>query len=78
MAKRDKLLERVRNNPRGTRFSDLQRLLGEFGFDLQRVTGSHHIYRHASSRMCNIQEAPGGMAKAYQVEQVLEAIDAAR
>jgi hypothetical protein len=28
--------------------------------------------------MCNIQEAPDGMAKAYQVEQVLEAIDAAR
>jgi len=78
MAKREKLLDRIRNNPRGTRFADLQRLLRASGFELQRVVGSHHIYRHATGRMCNIQEAPGGMAKPYQVEQVLEAIDAAR
>jgi predicted RNA binding protein YcfA (HicA-like mRNA interferase family) len=78
MAKREKLLESIRNNVRGARFSDLQRLLNQFGFALQRISGSHHIYRHPSGRMCNIQEEAGGMAKAYQVEQVLEAIDAAR
>jgi hypothetical protein len=38
---------------------------------------SHHIFRRADGRMCNIQATRDGMAKRYQVDQVLEAIDAA-
>ena len=77
MSKREKLLASVRNNRASTRFSDLQRLLEYEGFGLARVSGSHHIYRRADGRMCNMQESRDGMAKSYQVDQVLEAIDAA-
>src|SRR5262249_5295347 len=77
MSKRAKLLESVRNNRGDTRFSDLQLLLEQHGFRLARITGSHHIYRRADGRMCNIQKTRDGMAKRYQVDQVLEAIDAA-
>ena len=71
------MLERLRNNPAGARFPDLQKLLEHEGFRLARVAGSHHIYRHSDGRMCNIQKTGDGMAKRYQVDQVLEAIDAA-
>jgi hypothetical protein len=67
MSKREKLLQKIRNNPRGTRFSELQKLLGQFRFQLERIAGSHYIYRHPSGRMCNIQETGSGMAKTYQL-----------
>jgi predicted RNA binding protein YcfA (HicA-like mRNA interferase family) len=71
------LLQRIKSNPGGTRFSDLQRLLGQFGFVWERIEGSHHLYRRADGRMCNVQQSSDAMAKKYQVELVLKAIDAA-
>ncbi len=78
MSKRKKLLDKLRNNPRAARFEDLQTVLTHSGFVLARIAGSHFIYRHMDGRMCNIQRASDGGAKRYQIEQVLEAIDAAR
>jgi len=38
-------------------FGDMQRLLKDFGFELDRINGSHHIYRHPTvSELVNIQE----------------------
>jgi predicted RNA binding protein YcfA (HicA-like mRNA interferase family) len=78
MSKRQKLLERLRNNPRGVRFEDLTRALEQSGFVLMRTAGSHLIYREPGGRVCNIQRSSDGKAKPYQVDQVLEAIDGAR
>ena len=78
MSKREKLLSKLRNNPRAARFEDLQRALVNAGFVLARIAGSHFIYRHGSGRMCNIQRARDGGAKPYQIEQIMEAIDATR
>jgi len=44
MGKRDKLRERLKNNPTSARFSDIRKLLEYEGFVLDRVTGSHHIF----------------------------------
>ncbi|WP_035994640.1 type II toxin-antitoxin system HicA family toxin [Leptolyngbya sp. KIOST-1] len=44
MTKRDKLRERLKNNPANARFSDIRKLLEYEGFTLDRVTGSHHIF----------------------------------
>jgi len=44
MTKRDKLLHKVRNNPRAVSIRDLQFLLESFGFALDRIAGSHYIY----------------------------------
>lgn len=45
MTKKDKLFERIKNNPRNVRFSDLRSLLKEENFFLERITGSHHIFK---------------------------------
>lgn len=77
MGKKQKLLDAVKTNPAGVRFSDLIRLLEAVGFAFRRQTGSHCIYVHpdASVPIVNIQDT-GGKAKRYQVEQVLAIIDA--
>ncbi|MEM6283392.1 MAG: type II toxin-antitoxin system HicA family toxin [Chloroflexota bacterium] len=44
MSRDDKLLEKLRNNPKNVRFEDLQKLLESFGFVLKRSSGSHHSF----------------------------------
>jgi len=44
---RRKLLERLKNNPQGATFDDIRRLLSQEGFELDRVTGSHHIFKRS-------------------------------
>jgi len=56
-------------------FSDMQRLAEGFGFRLERVSGSHHIYAHPSiPELVNLQEVDG-QAKPYQVRQFLRLIE---
>lgn len=46
MTKRDKLLQRIRNNPKNVSFEDLRTLLEAYGFELDNVHGSHHTFRN--------------------------------
>lgn len=72
-----KLLERVRNNPRDVRFSDLVALVGAFGFRLDRTEGSHRIYVHPQTPLhLNLQPDKNGKTKEYQVRRFLRQIDA--
>jgi hypothetical protein len=70
------IVARMRENPRGVRFADLCKVC-DFCFGEARHTGSsHRIYKtpwQGDPRVI-IQEHRG-MAKAYQVRQVLKAID---
>ena len=62
-------------NPRNVRFEDLIRVVEGFGFRLDRISGSHHIYKLPGIRqLINLQNV-GGMAKAYQVKQFLELVE---
>ncbi|UCC88701.1 MAG: hypothetical protein JSV81_05170 [Anaerolineales bacterium] len=66
----------MRRNPKGIRFRELCKVC-DFYFGEARQTGSsHRIYKMPwpGDPRVNIQNA-GGMAKAYQVRQVLRAID---
>ncbi|MDQ6617933.1 MAG: type II toxin-antitoxin system HicA family toxin [Actinomycetota bacterium] len=57
------------------RFADAQRLAEALGFELDRVRGSHHIYRHrAIGSRINLQ-ARGGQAKPYQLRQLLDLVE---
>lgn len=44
MSQRDRLLEKIRNHPKGVSFDDLDSLLRLYGYELKRTSGSHHIY----------------------------------
>jgi predicted RNA binding protein YcfA (HicA-like mRNA interferase family) len=57
------------------RFTDAQRLAEALGFELDRVSGSHHIYRHAAARLRLNLQARGGQAKPYQLRQLLELVE---
>ena len=42
--RKQKLLDRLTSNPKNANFDDLRELLFDEGFQLKRVTGSHHIF----------------------------------
>ena len=50
MTKKAKLLERIRNNPKDAKFSEVQQLLKDVGFSERHPKGgsSHYIYYHES------------------------------
>ena len=70
------LLARLgRGETKNVRFGDAQRLLESLGFSLDRIRGSHHLYRHpAMAERVNLQPV-GGQAKPYQLRQVLQLIE---
>ena len=76
MARIDDILQGMRKNPKGVRFRDLCQVCDHyFGIARQR-SSSHRIYRMPwpGDPRVNIQNEKG-MAKAYQVKQVLKAIE---
>jgi hypothetical protein len=44
VSRREKLLTKIRTDPRGVRFDELAKLLEWHGFELKRVKGSHHYF----------------------------------
>ena len=56
-------------------FAELQRLAEAFGFRLRRISGSHHIYRHADAPATLNLQRVGKAAKPYQVRQFLDMVE---
>ncbi len=76
MTSKNKLHERIRNNPNGVKFTDIIPWLRSFGFTLERISGSHHVFRHKITGVkLNFQPDKSGMAKPYQVKQAIKAIE---
>lgn len=46
MSKREKLRQKLRNQPSEATMQDVETLLYRFGFILARVRGSHHIFEY--------------------------------
>jgi predicted RNA binding protein YcfA (HicA-like mRNA interferase family) len=42
--RKQKLLDRLTNNPKDARFDDVRTLLLYEGFKLERITGSHYVF----------------------------------
>ncbi len=76
MAKVEELVGNMRRNPKGIRYRDLCKVCDFYFGEARQTAGSHRIYKTPwpGDPRVNIQNA-GGMAKAYQVRQVLKAID---
>jgi predicted RNA binding protein YcfA (HicA-like mRNA interferase family) len=74
MTQRDKLLEKIRSHPKDVRFDDLQTLLGYYGYQLVRVSGSHHRYQRQGSPPVTISRH-GAQVHSAAVEEVLRILD---
>jgi len=76
MSKVDDLVARMRSNPKGMRFADLCRVCDFYFGEARQKGSSRRIYRTPwqGDPRINIQDHEG-MARAYQVKQVLRAID---
>ena len=72
----DDILHGMHENPKGVRFKDLCRVCDHYFGTARQRSSSHRIYRMPwqGDPRVNIQNEKG-MAKAYQVRQVLKAIE---
>jgi len=70
------ILSRIRRNPKNVSFKDLLRVCGYFFRPPRQRGGSHRVYKTPwpGDPRINIQNNKG-MAKAYQVRQMLMALD---
>lgn len=74
--KKQKLLQKILLGTKNVRFSEAVALAEAFGFQLDRVNGSHHIFIHADiPELLNLQNVKG-KAKPYQIKQMLQLIEA--
>ena len=76
MAKIEDILAQMKLNPKGIRFGDLCRVCDHFFGEPRQSGSSHRIYKTPwqGDPRINIQNHKG-KAKAYQVKQVLLAIE---
>lgn len=72
----EKLLAAMKNNPKDVRFSDALKV-AERCFGPPRIHGAHYVFRAPweGDPRVNLQEDNSGKAKAYQVRQLLAAIE---
>jgi predicted RNA binding protein YcfA (HicA-like mRNA interferase family) len=75
MTKKRKLIQKLLSGSKNIRFSEAQAAIEAFGFQLTRISGSHHIYIHPDvPELINLQNV-NGMAKPYQINQFLEIVE---
>jgi len=76
VAKIEDLLADMQRNPKGIRFQDLCKVCDSYFGEARQSGSSHRIYKMPwqGDPRVNIQNDKG-MAKAYQVKQVLKAIE---
>ena len=77
MADMETLVRQARQNPKNVRFSDLCRICDYFFGEPRQHGTSHRVYKTPwpGDPRVNIQKGKGAKAKAYQVRQVLKAVD---
>ena len=70
-----KLLEKLLSGSRNIRFNEAKVIAKAFGFRLDRISGSHHIFLHPDiPELVNLQNVKG-KAKAYQLKQLLKIVE---
>lgn len=76
MPKITNLVEDMKRNPKGIRFQDLCKVCDHYFGEARQTGSSHRIYKTPwqGDPRVNIQNDKG-VAKAYQIKQVLKAIE---
>ena len=76
MVKRNKTLKKILSGSKNVRFNEFTALFEAFGFELDCISGSHHIYSHdAVPQPVSVQQDKNGQAKPYQMKQFLKLIE---
>jgi predicted RNA binding protein YcfA (HicA-like mRNA interferase family) len=73
MSKRDKLIEKLKNSPNNATFAQIEKLLIQENFVLERVTGSHHVFK--KSDLIFVVPVHKNKVKAVYVKRVIELIE---
>ena len=71
-----KLLDRLKNSPAGVTFDDIRTVLFQEGFRLDRVTGSHHIFKR--SDVTFVIPVHSNRVKSVYVKRVIELVEQAK
>lgn len=76
MSKREKLLARIKNNPRDVSFGDLCKLLEWNGWvqKLTQTSSSHYVYKKEGVGRVTIIKDKNGRVKPEYVKMALEAM----
>lgn len=76
MANLDDIIQGMKENPKGVRFVELCKVCDKYFGKARQSGSSHRVYRTPwkGDPRVNIQNSKG-KAKAYQVKQVLKALD---
>ena len=73
--KSKKLLEKILSGSKNIRFDEMVSLIEAFEFRLDRVSGSHHIFKHPDViGIVNIQNRKGKV-QPYQIRQFLTLVE---
>ncbi|GIK65004.1 MAG: hypothetical protein BroJett018_27980 [Chloroflexota bacterium] len=79
MSKREKLRRKLRNNPKDATIQEVETLLSRFGFKLERISGSHHVFRFSDDEQIQVRSISvplhGRKVKTVYVQQVIELLD---
>jgi predicted RNA binding protein YcfA (HicA-like mRNA interferase family) len=75
MKDKKKLLQKIISGSRNIRFKEAVRLAEAFGFRMDRISGSHHIFVHPEiPELLNLQNV-AGKAKPYQMKQLIKIVE---
>jgi predicted RNA binding protein YcfA (HicA-like mRNA interferase family) len=71
-----KILVKALSGSKNIRFADFVTLLEAFGFELKRIKGSHHIFKHPDvPELLSIQPSDKQQTKPYQMRQFLRMVE---
>ena len=73
MGKKDKLLELLKNNPNNVTFGDIRKILELSGFVLDRISGSHHIFK--KNEIILVIPVHNNRVKSVYVKRIIELIE---
>jgi predicted RNA binding protein YcfA (HicA-like mRNA interferase family) len=75
MTKPEKVLKKILSGSKNIRFGEMILIVESFGFELDRISGSHHLFVHREvPELVNLQEVKG-KAKPCQVGQFLRIVE---
>jgi len=76
MVKKSKILKKILAGSKNVRFAEFTALVEGFGFKLERISGSHHIFSHPQvPQAVSVQPDQNGKAKPYQMKQFIKLVE---